>query len=311
MHPSLRLGSVLLLVAGCGRPLPSETEKVDLAPGGLSATLDAPKGAIVTKRVLQGAVAVDWGDLDGSITLGPWSATSPTLACPAYDHDCKVVESDATSVLFTTKFQRKPGHFGYVDRTLGSTKLQCAAVARDLDNARRLVAACKTLSGTGAVLSSPPTSAPTLTSATVVVLEDLALKEKTPSGEIKLSLRAPKGWESQAISPAGRMFLDPAAKTAPADAITIRVTPFPAVKTLAQAEEEWRRADVGGLDTIAERRALSAKTFLLSTAPRGKGQIMAVNVYASGKKQAMWAQCYGPAKRKSTLEDVCSSLKVE
>jgi hypothetical protein len=310
MRRSRWLASVSLLVA-C-HSLPSETEKVDLTPGGLPASLEAPRGATVHPRVSENAVEVRWGDLDGTLQVDPTRATTPPLACPASDGDCKVVESDPTSLLYTTKYQTRTKHFVLVDRSLGGARFRCSGVARDLGNARQLLAACKTLTGpgpTGPTVSAA--AATTLTSAAMVTLEELSLKEKTPAGEVKLTVRAPRGWESQAMGGGGRMFLDPTARSAPADAVTIRISPCSAVKTLAQAEDELRRADSAGLDTIEGRKTLSPKTFQLSTAPRGKGQIMTVNVFATGKTRAMWAQCYGPAKRRATLEDVCASLKVE
>jgi hypothetical protein len=39
--------------------------------------------------------------------------------------------------------------------------------------------------------------------------------------------------------------------------------------------------------------------------------MMSVNVYASGAKSAVVARCAGPASAKATLEEVCSSLKVD
>ncbi|HLM74508.1 MAG TPA: hypothetical protein VK459_17500, partial [Polyangiaceae bacterium] len=97
--------------------------------------------------------------------------------------------------------------------------------------------------------------------------------------------------------------------SAPSSQITL--TPFVAVKTLEDAEKEFKRADVAGLDTIADKRALGPKSFLVATAPKGTGKMMSVNVYASGAKSAVVARCAGPASAKATLEEVCSSLKVD
>jgi hypothetical protein len=304
----LSLVSCLLLVLACGPSLPTGTEKVDLTPGGLSATMEAPTGAKVNKLVLQNAVEIEWSDVAATVKVVPVTITTPPLGCPSYDKDCKVLESDATSVLYSTLYQRRPRHLAEVARELGSSKYRCSVSAREVDNARRLAAACKTLAGTGPAL---PIGVATVTSAPLVVLEEVSFKEKTASGEVKLSLRAPKGWETQPMPGGGRIILDPAARSAPADAITIRISPTTSVKSLAQAEGEVKRADSAGLDTIAEKKAIGGNAYSISTAPRGKGQIMTINVIANGKKQAMWAQCYGPTRRRATLEDVCSSLKVD
>jgi hypothetical protein len=300
-----------LSLCACSRGLGAGEEKVDLTSHGLNASVQVPVGGKVDKGSSGRSVEVRWGDHgdNGLLDLSPGTTE---LKCTVLEDDCKVLESDAISAIVQYKSSGKDRLMAKANVPFGGATLRCVGYAYSPEDARRLLAACKSVTSTGAADSAAPTAraaAPApAPAAAPPVLEEQTFEEKAKG--LRYTVRVPKGWTGTPISGGGHMFVEPAAKgSAPSSQITL--TPFVAVKTLEDAEKEFKRADVAGLDTIADKRALGPKSFLVATAPRGTGKMMSVNVYASGAKSAVVARCAGPASAKATLEEVCSSLKVD
>lgn len=286
-------------------------EKVDLTSSGLNASIQVPVGGAVEKGSGARSVEVRWGDHgdNGVLELSPGTTE---LKCTALEDDCKVLESDAASALIQYKRSGKDRLMAKANVPFGGATLRCVGTANSPEDGRRLLSACKSVTSTGAADSASTTAkaaAPTAAPAAALpVLEEQTFEDKAKG--LRYTVRVPKGWTDTPTPAGGHMFVDPAAK-GDAAAPVITLTPFVPVATLEDAEKEFKRADVGGLDTIADKRALGAKSFLVATAPKGTGKMMSVNVYASGTKSAIVAKCWGSASAKSMLEEVCSSLKVD
>lgn len=306
--------SFACLLCACNRGLPAGEEKLDLSSAGLNASIQAPIGGKAAKSGVSG-VEVLWGEHGEGARL-ELSPGATTLACTPREEECKVLESDATSAVLTYKLMGKSMIRVAASVVVGGAKYGCSGIAHSPEDARRLVATCKSVTSTGAVSAAPgasasptaalPTAAPA--AAAPPVLEELKIEDQAKG--LRCSLRIPKGWTDKPLTGGGHQFAEPSAKPR-AVATVITLTPYFPVKSVDAAAKEFKSSDVGGLDTIADQRALGPKTFLVATAPRGTGNIMSVNVYASGKKSAMLVKCWGSAADKPLLEEICSSLHVD
>lgn len=300
-----------LSLCACSRGLGAGEEKVDLTSSGLNVSVQVPVGGKAEKGSGARSAEVRWGDHgdSGMLELSPGTTE---LKCTALEDDCKVLESDAASAIIQYKRSGKDRFMAKANVPFGSGTLRCVGHAYSQEDGRRLLAACKSVTATGPTDSAAPTAkaaAPTAAPAAAPpALEEQTFEDKAKG--LRYAVRVPKGWTDTPFGGGGHMFVDSAAKGA-VDAMTITLTPFVPVASLEDAEKEFKRADTAGLDTIADKRALGAKSFLVATAPRGTAKMMSVNVYASGAKNGVVAKCAGTASAKATLEEVCSSLKVD
>lgn len=315
MNPSISrsslLGAVTLatLLPGCGAKLPQETEKVDLTQSGMAVTLEAPRGATKTKE--RTSASLEWGT---HAEAGRLSLTfrEAELKCTGLDENCKILEQTPTSILKETTFMKKTHYRGLANVKTGGTTLGCEATAHDADDVRRLLAACQTVTATG-----PLVSATTITSASSakaapaapLVLEDVHGDAKDMKGAFTYTIRAPKGHTVRG-SGAYQTYGSPAG-TPLTNQVSVSVSPYKKVTSLASAEKEAGTMNLTGLETIADRRELTKTSFLVATAPRGTGGFMTLYVYASGKKRSAMAKCWGPASVKASLEEMCTSLQVD
>jgi hypothetical protein len=298
-----------LVLAGCSKSesLPDGSQKYDLAPAGLAATISAPPGATVTAQSIEG-VRLQWGDSLQTLDIDTRTVGSDSLDCKSQGSDCKIVETDATSVIHTYVTRSGTYYLVKTDQALGRTVLRCKAMTSKLELAKRFLAACKSLDGSGAVVSSAGASASASVAPVAATLEDVNVQEKTRLGPLNASIRIPQGWKRDSIPSGGVTFTEPGGGLIP---INVSLNPWPNVKSLAQAEREFRALDLAGLDVIADKKELGPKLFQLRTAPRGQAKITIVYVFASGKKTAGVAKCYGPGSRAALMEEICSSLKME
>lgn len=305
------LGFVSMLTAGCNSPrLAPGNASINLASAGLPVSMTAPAGATVKKDALEGVVHVEWGDLGSAADLTVRNARIHTLACDAGDTDCKIVETNLRSVLYASKSQTRPIWIALFHFTIGKVEAECEGRGRHLDDARRLLKACESIAVTGPLPPSPVS----LTGATIAISPPLALESrvfdvKPVLGKaFKVTARAPKDWT--ATNQVGTALLRDPAPNAPT-ALSITFAASGVVKTLADAEREAKQLDAAGLDTIAEKRELSAGKFFVKTAPRGLMKLTTVRVFTRGKRGSAIATCAGPELRRSDLEQICSSVAVD
>jgi hypothetical protein len=302
------LGPVALMaLAGCGTKLPSETSKLDLTSSGVPISIDAPNDGITSSE--GSGVVIRWGAHGEGGSLS-FSRRATELKCTALDDDCKVLEQDGTSLIKEKTIFKKKKIDGSANIKFGSHSFSCLAQAGTIEDVRRLVSACKGATATSAMLEPP-----TLTSAVAPivdappVLEEVSSKATDRQGPFNFSIRVPEG---HTTIESGLSLVYASPKGTPLlKTVTVTVSPTDPVKSLSIAEKEVRSLDIGGLDTIAEKRELSKTSFFLHTAPRGTGKLMTVYVYAAGKKRTAFAKCYGSEASKKTLVDMCSSLKVD
>jgi hypothetical protein len=302
--------TVAVFLSGCGSKLPKETEKVDLAQAGLAVALEAPRGGQARK---DGARAlIEWGPHGeaGTLSLGKREVD---LKCNGQDEDCKLVEPTPNSVIKETTFMKRAHVDGLANIATGGTTLGCKVSAKDVDDVRRLLAACRSVSAAAPLIDTTSltsaSAAAAAPSAAPPSLEAVTASAKDSKGPFSFSIRVPVG-HSVLESGAARTFGSPR-ETPVASQLSVTVSPYASVTSLANAEKAARLLDITGLDRIADRRELSKTSFLVSTAPRGSGRMMTVSVYANGKKRSALAKCSGTEALRATLEEMCASLEVE
>ncbi len=297
--------TTLALLGGCSAKLPEGSTKIDLAPFGLPIAVEVPANGVGQK--VGARAVIDFGPHGEAGSLS-FEKSAIELKCTFMEESCKVIEQDATSLIKETTYRKRTSLRAIANVKLGSVTISCSAEAKSLANVKRLLNACK-----GATASGPLEATTALTStqvpAAAPTLEEVTSSASDRQGPFAFSIRVPTG-HTTIESGAGRTY-GAAKGTPPASALSVTVSPFLKVASLAAAEKETKMLDIGGLDTIAEKRELSKTSFYLATAPRGTGRFLTVYVYASGKKRAGVAKCFGPQSMKATLEEMCSSFKID
>jgi hypothetical protein len=127
-------------------------------------------------------------------------------------------------------------------------------------------------------------------------------------GYVAFLASTPRDWPLQDLGGA-KVARDP--DPGSPSAITIIFKPFVLVKDLPAAEQKLEELDSIGQEKIAEKRELGAGRFLISTAPRGSGKLVTVNVITSGKRTAVLAKCASTLAREVELEKICSSVVLQ
>lgn len=156
--------------------------------------------------------------------------------------------------------------------------------------------------------SATPTSNSGSRDEVPLELVQQSLTVQAVKGYIAFLASTPRDWPIQDLGGA-KVVRDPDPGS-PA-AITIIFKPFVLVKDLTSAETQLQQLDSIGQEKIAERRQLGAGRFLISTAARGSGKLVTVNVVTSGKRTAVLAKCASTLARQAELEKICSSVSLQ
>jgi hypothetical protein len=292
MNGNLRIPALLLSslpLCACGS-LGKADEPVDLSPYGIATTVTLPSGGKV--KTDTESVTVWWSGA-GFIAQFSLDADDPAQARHGVGPDARGVFA------------------GSIPVTLASQRYTCAVRAKKQTDAARLMKICDALF---AASPKPDRIAAAPVTEAVKFNAPLELEERTfalrggQKTTFHLKARTPKGWATS--EQLGTILVKDPSPQSP-HAISLSLSPYEAIKTLAGAEREAQRADMAGLDTIGDKRDLGPGKFLVATNPRGMLKMTTVRVFAHGKKGAFVATCSGPGERKSELEKICGSASAE